>query len=150
FIAQGAIEEYQPFQNSEKRYSGRSHSRIQATPDVLSFTLKRMLYDTESEVSAKDNSHMSFPEKLDITPYCLTDEKAGKYGLALPNRGSLQYQLRAVLVHYGEPDYGHYYLYVSDLGYPKSQWTVVDDRSIHKVRTWDAINRNFGGHDEWG
>ena len=62
------------------------------------------------------NKKVTFPTKLDLTPFMSTTD------------GTDQYDLYAVVVHLGTTSGGHYICYIKTR---RRQWLKLDDREVH-------------------
>ena len=101
-------------------------------PPVLALHLRRFEYSTRMRKMTKIKSRFDFHIELDLSPFCRT----------LPPQKA-RYELFAVIVHAGNPESGHYYLYLRpQLG---DQWYEFNDSIVTPVSAEKAIRENFGG-----
>ncbi|WAQ97600.1 UBP7-like protein [Mya arenaria] len=104
-------------------------------PPVLHLHLLRFMYDPSSDANVKINDRYEFPERLDLEPYLEKKEKTPAI-----------YILHAVLVHSGDNHGGHYVVYISPKG--DGKYCKFDDDVVSKCTRQEALDRNFGGHDD--
>lgn len=101
----------------------------------VNFDLLRSLNLTwETEIQTKMNEHRHQSQQLN---YQLEHIRSRKMHICRP------YQLHAVMVHAGQSDGGHYWIYVWDS--QQNHWYHIDDKFTRQV-TWDVIVKtSFGG-----
>eukprot|EP01138_Halocafeteria_seosinensis_P004389 gb/GECG01004490.1/.p1 GENE.gb/GECG01004490.1/~~gb/GECG01004490.1/.p1 ORF type:complete len:855 (+),score=107.85 gb/GECG01004490.1/:1-2565(+) len=109
-------------------------------PPVLTIHLKRFR-PTRSGFT-KDNSPVSFPLSLDMSPFCVSSnppEVSEKEALALLQRDQLQqpvkYELQGLVVHSGGMKGGHYVAYIRT----ENQWYYLSDTTVRRVTQQDAL-----------
>ncbi len=103
--------------------------RFDVLPPVLFLHLKRFAY--RSTDMKKINDFYPFETVLDLNRYCSSRGKANVY------------RLHSVIVHRGEPQFGHYFAYVCEDG---TMWIKYDDKNVKEVEPAEAIEENFGGY----
>lgn len=89
--------------------------RIQHAPEALFIHLMRFDYTTGPR---KNSKFVEFPEKLDLSRWCLNRKEAANY------------KLQAVVAHAGSLKFGHYKAYVRDAD---GQVKEANDETISKV-----------------
>ncbi|PAA90249.1 hypothetical protein BOX15_Mlig023590g1, partial [Macrostomum lignano] len=104
-------------------------------PPVLHLQLLRFQYDPSADQNVKINDRFEFPELLDLDEFLINPEPT-----------PAKYFLHAVLVHTGDNYSGHYVVYINPKG--DGPWCKFDDDVVSTVCPNDAIQMNYGGHDE--
>ncbi|CAM0909054.1 unnamed protein product [Alopecurus aequalis] len=92
----------------------RKHLTVHQAPNILTITLKRF----QSGRFGKLNKKVTFPTKLDLTPYMSTTD------------GTDQYNLYAVVVHLDMLNasfFGHYICYIKSR---RGHWLKIDDCKV--------------------
>ncbi|OBZ88895.1 Ubiquitin carboxyl-terminal hydrolase 36 [Choanephora cucurbitarum] len=102
---------------------------IDELPMMLTVHLKRFAFDLHRGYMRKITTDVQFPELLNMAPY-VSPEKSIKQA---------DYQLYAVLVHYGHGcDSGHYIAYVKA---PNGQWYLMDDDAVTPVSLKEVLSQ---------
>lgn len=94
------------------------------TPNILILQLLR--FDWSGNTITKNNSVVNFQEKLTIST---------------PSSNS-EYALKAVIIHHGVADNGHYKIVIRDVY--SLEWILYDDREAKIVTEHELYNRNCG------
>nr|XP_015215607.1 PREDICTED: ubiquitin carboxyl-terminal hydrolase 7 [Lepisosteus oculatus] len=105
-------------------------------PPVLHLQLMRFMYDPQTDQNIKINDRFEFPEQLPL------DEFLQKPDVKDP----ANYILHAVLVHSGDNHGGHYVVYLNPKG--DGKWCKFDDDVVSRCTKEEAIEHNYGGHDD--
>ena len=129
---------------------------IARAPQCLVIHVNRSNFDELTGVQSKNTASVRFPQQLDLAPWCLgqgpgSDDKNDdvEHWNVDPSKSMLsdsddleslrsgkQYELRAVVTHYGRHENGHY------ICYRKAPYTIEkdDDESIESHDTWWRIS----------
>jgi ubiquitin carboxyl-terminal hydrolase 7 len=102
-------------------------------PPVLQLHLRRVEYDLRTCRNVKVNDRFEFGAELDLGPFLAESADRTK---------SQIYDLYGVIVHSGEPSYGHYHAFIRPTAAP--QWYEFNDSCVEKVTPEKAIAANFG------
>lgn len=104
FACSNNIHRREGHESGELQAATRRFLFVDPAADALVFHLKRLL------PGGKLSTHISFPERIDMTPYtgCTTDDGATPSGLHPERANSSMYALAAVVVHTGSQYGGHY------------------------------------------
>lgn len=127
--------------NSKNRISTTKSRQavIARAPRCLAIHINRSVFDEYTGALEKNLAAVTFPQMIDLNNWCLGTQAVGKSGdnserwetnpsrSMLPQPGesiqvpSRQYQLRAIITHYGRHENGHYICYRK---YPTSEFTA--------------------------
>lgn len=140
-----------------KRVTAQKCLLFTRLPNVLCLHVQRRYYDSSTDRMAKTRQHVSFPEVLDLSPYCAYG--GGKQGMPSwagsgvsnitsagesPNKRSSckLYRLMSVIEHLGNAYSGHYQTYRRFRSSDGStdEWVQISDQSITPIR-WSAVQR---------
>ena len=101
-------------------------------PPILFIQLKRFRYDDSGMI--KTNSRMEYPPEIDFANY---------YGNKITD---LVYSLYGVIVHDGNMNSGHYYVFLKD--FTIDTWIKYNDTRVTYASDPEVFENNFGGFVE--
>lgn len=115
---------------------------LAAPPPVLVLHLNRSSFSLGAYGASKNHARVVFRESLDVTPFTM--------GAALHTdafrplstqgaRGSVRYQLRGIVTHYGSHNYGHYVCFRRR---PDRTWTRISDEQVQECTLDDVLLQN--------
>ncbi|XP_074039373.1 ubiquitin-specific protease 7 isoform X4 [Leptinotarsa decemlineata] len=107
-----------------------------AFPPVLHLHLMRFQYDPITDSSVKFNDRFEFYEKISLDNYLQETDPTNP----------ANYTLHAVLVHSGDNHGGHYVVFINPRG--DGKWCKFDDDVVSRCTKQEALEHNYGGHDE--
>ena len=97
---------------------------IKTLPRMLMFVLKRFEFNFETMKKIKINDYYEFPLELDMNKY--TDEYINNKN----DKQNNKYNLKAVVVHQGFSEGGHYYAFIKDN--LSQEWYQFNDTRVNK------------------
>ena len=106
--------------------------QITRAPTIMCIHLGRKYFSMQKHCMVKSSQHVAFPLQLDTQEYCSPDAYQYRIPANMSSSGSIAlYSLRAVVVHHGGSNSGHYTTYRCLSASPFGQWAhVSDERSI--------------------
>lgn len=112
----------------QKAQSAHRKIILKSLPPTLNLQLLRFVYDVQRNVRQKLNSHIIFPEVLDMSPFLGN----GDVGNLSNSESSGVYILSAVLIHRGSsPHSGHYIAHIKDR--TTRDWYKFNDDSVERI-----------------
>ena len=112
--------------------------KLLALPPVLHIQLKRWEFDPNTLAQKKVNDYFEFPDRLDLTPYL--DPNA-------PRDEVHAYRLHAVLIHSGDINGGHYFVYIRPT--QAAKWFKFNDEIVIQTDLKHVFEAGFGGESEY-
>lgn len=111
-------------------------------PPVLVLHLNRSSFSTGAWGASKNNARVVFREYLDVSPFTTGTALHADAFRPLSThgaRGSLRYQLRGVVTHYGTHNYGHYVCFRRR---PDDTWTRLSDEHVQACTLEEVLAQN--------
>ena len=109
-----------------QKEGGRQERWIEKLPRLLFIDLSRFQFDSSSSITVKVDSVIQYPEVLYMDRYMLENRRMMKdEQKGLKCNG---FRLRAVMVHEGSANHGHYWTFVSDES--GKNWMKFDDKTV--------------------
>lgn len=108
-------------------------------PSVLFLHLKRIEYDFNLDRKVKINSRLEFPKTIDLSEFLGKDAVQTKSNV---------FTLYGIIVHAGEADEGHFYVFLRTNPNQQEQWFEFNDSSVYITNEECAIKANFGGTND--
>lgn len=119
-------------------------------PPVLHLHLLRFQYDPITDTNIKINDRFEFPEKLCLDRFLQSATHSQQSQPPLSRESEISspatYTLHAVLVHSGDNHGGHYVVFINPRG--DGKWCKFDDDVVSRCTKQEAIDHNFGGHED--
>lgn len=121
----------------QKAQSAHRKIILKTLPPTLNLQLLRFVYDVQKNARQKLNSHIIFPEILDMSPYfhdsidAVSSSNSGDHDDSKNNPKHI-YILTAVLIHRGSsPHSGHYIAHIKDRS--TKDWYKFNDDSVERI-----------------
>ncbi|KAH9259941.1 hypothetical protein BASA81_001701 [Batrachochytrium salamandrivorans] len=112
--------------------------RFCSFPPILHLHLKRFAYNYDLDKPYKIHDRFEFTEELDLNRFVVPNETMEATGM------DYTYKLHSVLVHSGNDQRGHYYVYICI----HNQWYKFNDELVTKVKRKEAMDDAFGDGEQ--
>lgn len=113
--------------------------RFCSFPPILHLHLKRFAYNYDLDKPYKIHDRFEFTETLDLNRFVVPG-----IGSEAAAAVDYTYKLHSVLVHSGNDQRGHYYVYICI----HNQWYKFNDQLVTKVRRKEAMDDAFGDGEQ--
>jgi hypothetical protein len=113
---------------------------------MLMFVLKRFEFNYLTGQKIKLNDYFEFPVDLDMTKYTteyIRSENKEEY--LATNQTNNQYRLKAVVIHIGNSEGGHYYVFIRDD--KTNEWNEFNDTKVNEFDINELKKEAFGGFE---
>jgi ubiquitin carboxyl-terminal hydrolase 7 len=107
-------------------------TNFEKIPQILFLHLKR--FSSIGKDIIKDHSAIEYHDEINLSNYLSSNSKNGQ---------DLEYKLYAVIVHQGQMNSGHYYVYIQDM--LNKKWNKFNDRNVTFATTDEVFQSNYGG-----
>ena len=88
-----------------KKVDAQKGAVLRQLPQILTVSLLRFQYDWQKGERFKETGRLSFPERLDMSPFCMSQG----------NDADAMFELFSVVIHRGSAHGGHYFAYIRDV-----------------------------------
>ena len=114
FLAKETIRDYK-CDGCHEKTDIEKKSILSSLPNILIFTLQRLVYDYEEECNKKINSMLQFPFDIDLSSFSESDDDI--------------YELVGINVHIGDANMGHYVSIIRD---SNGRWIMFNDSIVEE------------------
>ena len=106
----------------QKKYSFFKTVNIENMPRILILLLKRFKFDILKLKYVKLNNRVEFPVILEMNKYVIQNNS---------NKQKIIYNLKAIIIHTGESEVGHYFSFTKDN--VDNYWYKFNDENVIKI-----------------
>lgn len=120
---------------------------FRSLPEILVLNTLRYTYNMVTMEREKVNTHFTFPDVLDMTPYMEETifPKNDNLSDGIVNSEQYKYELIGVTVHTGTAEGGHYYSFIRDLDSgEKDRWLLFNDTEVRPFDSNQLGSECFG------
>ena len=149
--------------NCNQKVTIKKITSLNKLPNVLVVHLKRFYLDYETFHTQKINSEFTFPEKLNLKPFCVHEitkgfsKKNESQEIYEKEDSYYDYELKGINVHIGSADGGHYFSFINVNRdgknnlineYNKEEWLQFNDSHVSVFDTKKIPSECYGGSRE--
>lgn len=130
---------------THKQQCNKSKQTMLATPtsDIIMIHINRSVFNMYTGATTKNYTPVKFPSILDMRKYVIDTDSEINNNPAIPMQATdepgtgMMYTLKAVIVHFGSHNFGHYVCYRKcDQGY----WWRISDHSVELAYEHQVLN----------
>ena len=153
-------------EHCNNKFSAVKTQSFKKLPRILIFVLKRFEFDFQTFHKIKINDEYQFPVELDMTDYLhqnrknqnnkneeddfkLMNNENENEEINGMNNNINKYKLKAVAVHNGNSEGGHYYAFIRTGNINEDNWYQFNDTKVSKFNIKDLGKETFGGIDTY-
>ena len=121
-------------ENCEKKIQIKRMCCFRTLPQYLTFQLKRFNYNFNMNAIVKYNGHFEFSREISMKCYTEQFEFGTEEQKAALSDGDFSYSLKAIVIHSGNANIGHYVSYIKAFNSNNEpQWYCFDDERVSPI-----------------